>query len=375
MAKKKQNQNKLFFILIVIGVGLGNLALFGLGLLLFTPRKQTPSQQILDTLPSPSPTAAIILQTPPSRKTLDNDYHIFQTFNNCGPASLSMALSYFDINVSQQALGEELRPYQHPTGDNDDKSTTLEEIARQAETYGLLAYYRPAGDIETLKLFLSYDLPVITRTWLKVNDDIGHYRVVKGYDENTQQLLQDDSLQGKNLWYDYDEFEAIWGKFNNEYVVLVPKDKQAIAETILGENVDVQNTWQNAVEMSQTALAENPSDVVARFNLSVALYHVGEYEQSVAEFEEVESQLPFRTLWYQIEPILAYYELGDFDRVFQITDQILNSNNRAFSELYLIRGRIYQQQGNTNQARAEFEKAVQYNRNLREAQEAIQNVE
>ncbi|MBP7928137.1 hypothetical protein KAZ57_03250, partial [Patescibacteria group bacterium] len=67
------------------------------------------------------------LVTPPTSKVLSSDYHIYQTFNNCGPAALSMALSYFDIMVSQQVLGQALRPYQNAKGDNDDKSTTLQE--------------------------------------------------------------------------------------------------------------------------------------------------------------------------------------------------------------------------------------------------------
>ncbi len=32
-----------------------------------------------------------------------------------------------------------------------------------------------------------------------------------------------------------------------------------------------------------------------------------------------------RTLWYQIEPIQAYYELGDYDTVMAMADQIFNT--------------------------------------------------
>src|SRR3990167_5746090 len=43
----------------------------------------------------------------PTTKVLTGGYHTFQTFNNCGPASLSMALRYFGINVSQHDLGDQ----------------------------------------------------------------------------------------------------------------------------------------------------------------------------------------------------------------------------------------------------------------------------
>lgn len=325
-------------------------------------------------LPTPSPAPAIILKTPPPSKILTNDYHVFQSFNNCGPAAFSMALSHYGIFETQQALGQQLRPYQNPQGDNDDKSVTLDELAEESKDYGFIPYHRPLGNSELIKLFITYDIPVITRTWLKVNDDIGHYRVIKGYDDTLQEFIQDDSLQGKNLKYSYEEFDAIWKKFNYEYLVLVPQGKKEIAEKILGENADLKTAWKNAVNSAQKEININQQDVDARFNLSIAFYNIGNFKQSVEEFEKVEDKLPFRTLWYQIEPIKAYYESGNYNRVFTITDNILNTYNRAFSELYIIRGRIYLKRGDIESAKQEFEKAVFYNQNLKEAQDALSSL-
>lgn len=322
----------------------------------------------------PTPTPEVLLDTPPTSKVLENSYHIFQKFNNCGPASLSMALSYYGINKSQEELGEALRPYQVASGDNDDKSTTLEELAEKSKEYGLTPYHLPNGDIEKIKLFITYDMPVISRTWLHKNDDIGHYRVIKGYNEETKQILQDDSFENKNLWFSYSDYNELWKKFNYEYLVLVPADKIKIAQAILGEDLDPKIAWGKAVKLSQEELSKNPDDIYARFNLSVAYYNIGEYKKSVEEFEKVENKLPFRTLWYQIEPIQAYYELGNYARVFEVTDKILNNHNRAFSELYLIRGDIYLKQGNREAAKSEFEKAVFYNKNLKAAQDALNSV-
>ena len=36
---------------------------------------------------------------------LDNPRHVYQTFNNCGAATLSMILSWYGENVSQKELG------------------------------------------------------------------------------------------------------------------------------------------------------------------------------------------------------------------------------------------------------------------------------
>ncbi len=310
----------------------------------------------------------------PRQKLLINNYHIFQTFNNCGPAALSMALSYFNVYVSQEDLGRQLRPFQNAQGDNDDKSTTLEELAAKANEYGFTAFHRPNGNMEIIRQFIAADMPVIAKTWTKPDEDIGHYRVIKGYDDTTSQIVQDDSLQGRNLRFKYSEFNVLWEKFNYEYLVLIPPDKVELAEDILGDEIDPQISWQKAATAAQARLQNNPNDTAARFNLSIAYFNLGDYQNAVYEFEKIENALPFRTLWYQLEPVLSYYELGNYEKVFTITDKIISSGNRAYSEAYLVRGNIYLRQGKTAAARSEFEKAVFYNTNLKAARNALDSL-
>lgn len=357
-----------FFLLKLLG-----LALIAIGGKMIADDALNPPVLVSNQVQSPSPTPT--LPPIPVTKILDNgSYHIFQSFNNCGPASLSMTLRFYGINESQEVIGNALRPYQIPDGDNDDKSVTLDEMAEYSKKFGLIPYHRPMGNPELVKQFLANDIPVIVRTWTKPTEDIGHYRVIKGYDNTAGTFLQDDSLQNKNLTYTYSDFNEIWKKFNYEYLVLVPKEKQALAERIMGENTNEKFAWQSAVDNSLNVLAQNPEDIYARFNLSVAYYHTGDYQKSVNEFEKVENQLPFRTLWYQTEPIEAYFKLGNYDRVFQLTDKILNNQNRAFSELYILRGKIYQSRGQTELARQEYQNAVYYNVNNNEAQELLNSI-
>jgi hypothetical protein len=333
----------------------------------------TSSEKALESPPMSVPAIPAAQSIPPV-KVIPMKAHTFQTFNNCGPASLSMALSYYGVSKTQEELGQALRPYQVKNGDNDDKSTTLDELAGKAIELGLLAYHRPNGNTDILKRFIANGMPVITVTWLKPDDDIGHYRLIRGYDDTQKVFIQDDSFQGKNLTYTYESFDVIWQKFNYEYLVLVPPSKQALAEDILGKDLNEKIAWMHAVELSRVQLEQNPSDVYARFNLSVALYYTGDYQASADEFEKVQNKLASRTLWYQIEPILSYYELGNYEKVFSISDSILNNHNRAFSELYLLRGRIYQKQGKKDQAREEYEKAVFYNKSLKEANAALHSL-
>ena len=350
------------------GIVFGLIALFALYSYATSDHKISVGQPTRKTAPAtsstPTVTPGLILQTSPVQKNLSGGTQVFQTFNNCGPAALSMALSHYDNYISQQELGQAPRPYQNPQGDNDDKSVVLDELVLLARSYGLPGYHLPVGTMDIVKQFISADMPVIARTLLHEGEDIGHYRVVTGYDDNRKILIQDDSLQGKQLTYSYDEFNRLWEAFSYEYVVLVPPEKKEIAEAILGGYVDERYAWEQSVSLATDSLKQYPNNIYATFNRSVAYYHLGQYEKAIADFESVENQLPWRTLWYQIDPILAYYQSGNFDRVLSITDQVLTNHNRAFSELYFLRGKIFKSQGDELAAQEEFRKVELYNQNF-----------
>ena len=167
-------------------------------------------------------------------------------------------------------------------------------------------------------------------------------------------------------------FYLLWKVFNFEYLVLVPTEKAGVAKAILGENLDEQTAWAIAKDNALSQLSTNPEDIDARFNLSIAYYHLGNYQKSIDEYELIENKLPFRTLWYQIEPILAYYKVGNYEKVIAITDGILENGNRAYSEVYIVRGDIFQLQGNSELALQEYQKAVYYNKNLNVAKEKLE---
>ena len=309
----------------------------------------------------------------PARKILPIPYHVFQSFNNCAPAALAIALSYYDIHKTQQELAADLRPYNNPQGINDDKSTVPEELGAEAAKFGLIPYYRANGNIDLLRQFISAGIPVVMRTLLHDNENFAHYRVVKGYNNTTRELIQDDSYENKNLRFSYDKFLTLWQQFNYEYLILVPPGKQAVAEGILGESLDPVASWQGAVRTASAELAQDPNDLRAGFNLSVALYNTGDYQGSVDAYEKVQSRLPQITLWYQIQPIQAFFEIGDYARVMSLTSAVL-AKNISFSELYILRGKVYIEQGQPELAKKEFQQALFYNKNLKSAQEALTSV-
>jgi tetratricopeptide (TPR) repeat protein len=310
----------------------------------------------------------------PIKVLLNDNYYIGQSFNNCGPAALSMDLSFYGVDVSQEALADILRPDHNETGTNDEKSTPPEDLAAQAEQYdGLIAYYRPAGNIDLLKKLVAAGFPVMVRTLYKPTDMVAHYRVIKGYDDTTGDIIDEDGFQGPNVHYTYNDFLSLWKYYNYEYIVLTPPSKQAQLEAILGSEVSSQSSWQLAAQNAEADIAYDSSDVLATFNLSVADYYLGDYADSVKEFEAAQAtgQLPPDMLWYQIEPIESYYELGQYDKVFSLSQGVFDQGDIAVPELYVLRGQSYEKQGNTTAAKAQFELALQYNKNLQSAKDAL----
>jgi tetratricopeptide (TPR) repeat protein len=319
-------------------------------------------------------TPVIGTTTLPISKELEDGYYISQTFNNCGPSALSMDFSYYGIHVSQETLADDLRPTHNESGKNDDKSTTPEEIVAEIQKYGLTAYYRPHGSIQLLKEFIANGIPVITRTLFIPTEDFGHYRVIKGYDDATGEVIDEDGFQGPEIHYSYSNFMSLWQEYNYEYIVIVPPGKDALVQSIIGKDMSTTTAWQNAATVARSQMsADTPtsSSVRAGFNLSVAEYYLGDYSDSVAEFEKVEPQLTQHTLWYQMEPIESYYELGDYTEVFKLANSILNNGDPIYPELLVLEGQSYEKQGNRTEARALFEKAILYNKNLVRAQVAL----
>lgn len=311
---------------------------------------------------------------PPTTYTLPESVFVSQTYNNCGPAAMSMVFSIYDLDVSQEELGNKMRPFNSPTGGLDDKSVFPNEFVNTAKEYGFESLTRPNGDINLLKKLVANDIPVVVRTWLNPGEDIGHFRIIRGYDDQAQVFIQDDSYQGRGLTYSYDQVKEMWKPFNYGYILVYPKEKSAVVEAILGEDMNEETAYRNALKRANEELQTNPDDSYAEFNKSTAYYHLGDYKKSVASYDKAKDGLPDRILWYQYEPLYAYQKEKNYDRIFQIAEGILNNGNEAYSEIYQIRGEIYLEQGDKDAARTEFEQALYYNSNFEPAQTSLRTL-
>ena len=102
-----------------------------------------------------------------------------------------MNLSFFGSRATQADIAAALRPFQ------DDKNVNPEELAAYARSQGLHALARVNGSPEVLRQLISAGVPVLIEAWYepKPNDGMGHYRLLVGFDDGTQEWIAYDSYE------------------------------------------------------------------------------------------------------------------------------------------------------------------------------------
>jgi hypothetical protein len=81
--------------------------------------------------------------------------HIYQTWNNCGPATMSMNLSYYGWAGGQADAAQVLKP------DPEDKNVSPHEMVAFAQSAGFDAIARTNGSLSTIKQFVRAGIPVL----------------------------------------------------------------------------------------------------------------------------------------------------------------------------------------------------------------------
>lgn len=313
--------------------------------------------------PSPSPT---FTPAPPPTLILTGFRHAWQTWNNCGPATLSMQLSYFGNTLTQEDIRKVLR--HHP----DDKNVNLDELAAFARGQGLQAHALVDGTPEQVRQLLNNGIPVLVETWLEPepNDGMGHYRLLTGYDDLAQEWIAYDSYVATGISRDapyqgirlpYADVAALWRVFNRAYLVVYNDAQAPIVESIMAEAREGKAMWEGALQTAQDDLAANPSDAFAWFNQGSALVALGRPAEAALAFDRARILgLPWRMLWYQFGPFQAYSEVGRHEEVLALADATLRTTN-TIEELHYWRGRALQALGDASAARQAFQRALELN--------------
>ncbi len=176
-----------------------------------------------------------------------------QGWNNCGPANITMALSYFGWTKDQDYALSFLKP------DREDKNVNPWELVNFVNQESQIrALYRVGGDMQLLKQLISNKLPVLIETgyMFEGSDWLGHYQTVVGYDDTKQNFYVYDSYlgtgqNGTGMPKTYEDFDSFWENFNRTFIVLYKPEEEGLVRGILGDRADVTKATEMAAQTAQ----------------------------------------------------------------------------------------------------------------------------
>jgi tetratricopeptide (TPR) repeat protein len=316
---------------------------------------------------------------PPASARLDGLRHIFQTWNNCGPANLTMAMSYFGWIADQSSAAAWLKP------DPEDKNVSPGQMAYYVNEVsgleGVHAFWRYGGTLELLKKFVAAGFPVLVESGFDVDDLgwMGHYQTVVAYDDPSETLWVYDSYEGLGSGYgiehSYTEFDSWWRHFNRTFLVLFSEDREDDIRDVLGAYVDVEYAAEAALAQARQEAAQDATDPWAWFNAGTSATKLGRYHDAAIYFDEAfRLGLPYRLTWYMFGPYEAYYNVGRYEDVLAMADNT-TATTVYVEETNYWRGMAYAALGRPEDAVFQFNEALAFNRNFTPAQTAKDLVE
>ena len=322
------------------------------------------------------------------RLELTNLRHIYQSWNNCGPATLTMGLSYFGYPADSMAAQVPAADYLKPN--RDDGNVSFWQMQDYVNKFmqpelGIQAVARRGGNLDLIKTLLANNFPVIIGKGLNVDGEgwVGHFVLAIGYDDVDQSLLVYDSYEGhgnlQGLKMSYDSLLPLWQQFNNVFLLMYPAEREAEAQSILGDLWEEQAAWEQARIVAEANTAADPQDAWAWFNLGEALTFLGDYEGAVTAYDraynyaEVRERLPFRVQWYMHGIFQANYQVGNYEKVLRLAMDV-QGFTPFIEDMNYYRGLVLAAQGDTEGALAKFDEVLTFNPNYYPAVTAKESV-
>lgn len=300
--------------------------------------------------------------------------YIRQTWNNCGPATITMGLSYFGWEEGQEFAASVLKP------DDEDKNVTSSEmISFVNERSGVRAISRMGGTLDLIKTFIANGFPVIIGIGFMPEgyDWLGHYRLLVGYDDYQGVFFAYDSYLGtgdneNGIAIPYDETDSDWRQFNRKFIVLYLQEQEQWLRTLLGDWDDPARAAEFALQTARDEARTNPQDGFAWFNMGTSLVALDRYDEAAVAYDQSRRfSLPWRMMWYQFGPYEAYFNVGRYDDLMALIAANLNNGGQYVEETFYWQGQVYAVRGQVAEAETAFEQALRINPYFAAAQEAL----
>ncbi|PNY83140.1 peptidase C39 [Deinococcus koreensis] len=151
-----------------------------------------------------------------------------QSYNACGPASISQVLAYFGLKVSMAEVSRFTRA-------SDRSYMTAQAIVTFAPRVGMEARLYTNGSLNTVRAAIRKGLPIIAlQSHITAQGRvIPHWRVVVGYDDVRQETYLMDPLLGY-VKMGYIDFNRVWADHHGQFAVLYPPKLSATVKKVIG---------------------------------------------------------------------------------------------------------------------------------------------
>ncbi len=349
----------------------------------------TPAATMTPTLgptlpPTVTPTPTIEPTPLPASVQLRGVRHEYQKWNNCGPANLSMALSFWGWQGDQRNTAAYLKP--NPR----DKNVMPYEMAGFVEDEtDFNVIVRVGGDLDVIKRFLAAGFPVLVEKGFEgdgFDGWMGHYEVITGYDDARQRFTAQDSYIMADLPVGYADMLTHWQAFNYTYLVIYPGDREAEVMSLLGPHADEAASSQAAAQKASEDISVSlgREQFFAWFNRGSSLVRLQDYASAAQAFDEayaIDAQLAvsdpehraWRMLWYQTGPYFAYFFTGRYGDVISLATQTLvNSSEPTLEESWYWRARARAAIGDSAGAVDDLRTSLQYHEGFAPSLELLQ---
>jgi hypothetical protein len=335
----------------------------------------TPSPGPTD-LPTETPTPTITPTTIPGAVTLTGIRHEYEQWNNCGPVTIGMQLSFWGWQGNQSVTAPVLKP--NPRDKNVGPTELVEYVQEQT---GFEAIYRVGGTSELLKQLVAAGFPTIVEKSLDVQgreDWVGHYSLISGFSDELGRFITQDSYIMADFPEPYDKLDGAWRSFNYTFIVTYPAERETELMAILGPLADWETANSIALARAEEEIAAltGQDQFFAWFNKGSSLVGLGDYAGAAAAYDTafgVYAGLdpivrPWRMIWYQHGPYVAYLQTGRYQDVIELADTALSTmGEQTVEETFYWRGLAREQLGDLSGAIADLRHAVELNVNYEEA--------
>ncbi len=156
-------------------------------------------------------------------------------------------LGYYDHWITQQDVNEELRPFPSPCRIAqyineqyryyvDERNHYGDDPAVTAHVYNL-PRLKDGDETLPLRLLVANGVPVIVMQELSLELDIGHYRIIKGYEDETREFILDDPLLGSDHRIPYDIFPELMDRWHSRraFIPVFPPHNGPLVESWMAE--------------------------------------------------------------------------------------------------------------------------------------------